>query len=84
VFISKYQTESFTAVRALVKQVVLERLAESDCEVLGPVQERVQSLTLAHFLLLMENVTTQVTKLLKKVKVKKLDIILVSIFFIST
>lgn len=68
-FIGQYQTEAYTAIRALVKQIALERLAESDCEAHGPFVDRVQSLPLPYFLQLMDIVTLQLAKLLRKIKV---------------
>lgn len=70
-FIAKYKQESFTTIKTIVKQLVLEALADNDCDTEGPYNiEQAQVLDLNKWIELMDNVTRGLIKLLKRIKVR--------------
>lgn len=74
-FIPKYKQEAFTTVKTIVKQTVLEALAESDCDADGPYRlEQAQTLDLNKWIDLMDNVTKGLVKLLQRIKVLKVQL----------
>lgn len=71
-FISKYKQECFTTIKTVVKQLVLEALADNDCDADGPYNiEQAQILDLNKWIELMDNVTRGLVKLLLRIKVNR-------------
>lgn len=68
-FIDFYKDEAIMTVRALIKQLVIEVIASSDAEIcLTGAGEEAQSLTLQEWILLLEQATVSLMKLLKRVR----------------
>ena len=69
-FISKYKQEAFTTIKTIVKQNVLEAVADNDCDADGPYSiEQAQTLDLNKWMDLIDNVTQTLVKLLSRIKV---------------
>lgn len=69
-FIVKYKEEVTTAIRAVVKQLVFEALADNDFDSDGPYTvEKVQLLNFNEWIELVNRITTNLLRFLKRTRV---------------